>query len=71
MWWEQIFKSRSIWVGWVLVLILGFSLRFWRLGLVPVGTYWDETAIWLDAKTLASTGHDIHGNTIFQAIFPS
>jgi len=55
----------------VLILVLGLFLRFYKLGEIPIGTYWDETAMLVDARSLAETGRDIHGNSWFQAIFPS
>lgn len=55
----------------VVIFLLAFFLRFWQLGSVPVGLYWDETAMYLDAKTVSHTLKDMHGNSAFQAIFPS
>lgn len=52
-------------------IVIGISLRFFHFGQIPVGTYWDETAIMIDAASVAETGHDIHGNSWLQAIFPS
>lgn len=54
-----------------LVFALGFWFRFNQLGQNPVGLYWDETAILVDARALAATSHDMHGNSWLQAIFPS
>lgn len=58
---------------WLLVasLVIGFALRFYKLGEIPVSLYWDETAIGYDAYTLNVWGKDMHGNSGFQAIFPS
>lgn len=49
----------------------GVALRFSYFSTIPIGTYWDETAIMTDANAVASTGRDMHGNTWLQAIFPS
>lgn len=62
------FKWLLAWLG---VLGLAIVLRFWQLGAIPWGTYWDETAMLVDAKALAETGQDIHGSTGLQTIFPS
>jgi 4-amino-4-deoxy-L-arabinose transferase-like glycosyltransferase len=59
------------WLAWIFIFIIGIGLRFWQLGQIPWGTYWDETAILVDAQALASTGRDIHGLPLFQTIFPS
>lgn len=60
---------------WFLAVVITFSLaiflRFYLLGQVPVSLYWDETAILVDARSIAATGQDIHGNAWLQAIFPS
>ena len=55
----------------VLGIFWGVALRLIHFGAVPIGTYWDETAIMIDANSVASTGLDMHGNTWLQAIFPS
>ncbi len=52
-------------------IIFGIGLRLIQFGQIPVGTYWDETAILIDATTVAETGHDMHRNSWLQAIFPS
>jgi hypothetical protein len=54
-----------------IVLIFAIFIRFYKLGAIPISTYWDETAILLDAKSLANTGKDIHQNSIFQTMFIS
>ena len=54
-----------------LVFLLAIALRFYLLGRVPVSLYWDETAILVDARSIAATGQDMHGNSWLQAILPS
>lgn len=54
-----------------LIVILGLFLRFYRLGQVPVGLYWDEIAMYVDAKSIAATAKDMHGRNWLQTIFPS
>lgn len=38
---------------------------------MPIGLYWDEIAILVDAKSVAASGLDMHGNAWYQLIFPS
>jgi hypothetical protein len=45
------------------VFLASVLFRFWQLGKTPVGLYWDETAIYVDAKTVSQTFKDMHGNT--------
>lgn len=49
----------------------GLWLRTYRLADNPVSLYWDEAAIGYDAYSLSLTGHDMHGQSGLQAIFPS
>ncbi|MBD3279568.1 MAG: hypothetical protein GF390_02545, partial [Candidatus Pacebacteria bacterium] len=58
-------------LSWVLILAIAFGLRFYRLGQVPTGLYWDEVAMLVDAKSLAQTGSDMHGNFWLTTMFPS
>lgn len=53
------------------ILLLGGFLRFYKLGEIPVSLYWDETAMLADAKFVAETGKDIHGNSWWQTMFVS
>ncbi|MEO8581136.1 MAG: glycosyltransferase family 39 protein [Patescibacteria group bacterium] len=53
------------------IFLLSIFLRFWQLGKIPVGLYWDETAIFIDAKTISQTLKDMHGDSAFQTIFLS
>lgn len=55
----------------MVVFLIGFLLRFYKLGRIPTSLYWDETAMLVDAKSIAQTGRDMHGNHWAQAIFPS
>lgn len=64
-------KSQPLLLVWIVIFLLGTVLRFYKLGTVPVGVYWDEAAILLDAKTIVNTGRDMHGLSPLQAIFPS
>jgi 4-amino-4-deoxy-L-arabinose transferase-like glycosyltransferase len=54
-----------------LILFIGICLRFYQLGKIPVALYWDETAILVDAKSVAQTGLDMHARPWFQVIYPS
>ena len=45
------------------VVLFGAFLRLYKLGVVPVGMYIDETAIGVDAFMISQTGKDIHGKS--------
>lgn len=64
-------RKPAFWLGVVCLFLGAILLRFWRLGEVPVSLYWDEVAILADARSIAATGQDMHGNPWLQAIFPS
>ncbi|MCL4208829.1 hypothetical protein KJZ63_04355 [Patescibacteria group bacterium] len=53
------------------ILIAGSFLRLNKLGQIPVSLYWDETAILIDAKSIAATGMDMHSRPWYQLIYPS
>ncbi len=66
----SMFKRAIDW--WLLgILIIAVVVRSLFFGQQPSGTYWDETAILVDAKALAETGRDMHGLSGWQLIFPS
>ncbi len=46
------------WIILCLILILGFSLRFYKLESVPPSIYWDEAANGYNAYTIANYGRD-------------
>lgn len=52
-------------------IVIGIFARWWKLGQVPVSLYWDEAAMLVDAKSVAQSGQDMHGNNWLQAIYPS
>lgn len=47
----------------LLVFLIGFFLRFYKLGEVPNGLYQDETAIGYNAYSIITTGKDEYGKT--------
>jgi 4-amino-4-deoxy-L-arabinose transferase-like glycosyltransferase len=55
----------------VTVVFLALFARFYKLGSVPLGLYWDEVSILAEAKTIARQGTDIHANSWLQPIFPA
>jgi 4-amino-4-deoxy-L-arabinose transferase-like glycosyltransferase len=55
----------------ILILVLAFALRFWKLGQIPFSLYWDEMAMYVDIKSILQTGHDMFGRPWFQVIYPS
>lgn len=63
--------KRRYWFSFVLIFLLAAFLRFYKLGQIPVSLYWDEAAILLDAKVVSQTGHDMHGGSWLQVLFPS
>lgn len=68
----QSFLQKNIFiVSLVVVLLFGAFLRFYHLGRIPVSLYWDEAAMLVDAKAIAESGRDMHGNRWLQAMFPS
>jgi 4-amino-4-deoxy-L-arabinose transferase-like glycosyltransferase len=69
---KQVLKKYPIYFYFALcVFLLSVFFRFWQLGKVPVSLYWDEIAMYVDAKTVSQTFKDMHGNSALQAIFPS
>ncbi len=64
-------SQRGFFIFFFLVIIFAGFVRFYRLGQIPAGTYWDETAMLMDARSLIATGKDVHGNHWLQAIYPS
>lgn len=55
----------------LLIILVASFLRLSNLGQIPVSLYWDEAAMLIDAKTIAQTGQDMHGNPWYQLIYPS
>ncbi|PIR59061.1 MAG: hypothetical protein COU69_01580 [Candidatus Pacebacteria bacterium CG10_big_fil_rev_8_21_14_0_10_56_10] len=64
-------QARLVWLASGLIILLAVVLRTWRFGSVPTSLYWDEMAILVDAKSVAQSGLDMHGNHWLQTIFPS
>jgi 4-amino-4-deoxy-L-arabinose transferase-like glycosyltransferase len=63
--------STNIKIALLVIISIGFCLRFYNVGENPVSMYWDEGAIAYDAYSLAQTGQDMHGQPWHQAIFLS
>lgn len=61
----------KFWLFFVSILVLGIFLRIYKFGQIPESLYWDEVAIFLDARSVAQTGLDIHGRPWFQLMYPS
>lgn len=55
----------------VITVCLAVFARVYLFSQVPASTYWDETAILLDARSIAQTGKDWLGNWWLESIFPS
>src|SRR3990167_108785 len=45
----------------LIIILVGFTLRVWKLTSSPAGLYIDETSIGYDAYSLITTGRDEHG----------
>lgn len=64
--------NSKLFIKFFLALIaLGSLVRLTQLGQIPGSLYWDEVAILVDAKSVAQTGLDMHGQSWTQLIFPS
>ena len=46
----------------LMILLLGFVLRFYQLGKIPVGFHKDEAYLGYNAYSILKTGRDINGN---------
>lgn len=55
----------------ILVLLLAFNLRFYRLASNPPSLYWEEAALGYDAYSILKTGKDFHGNILPLVAFES
>src|SRR5947207_1451338 len=44
----------------IIIFVIAFALRFYRLGEIPNGLYQDETAIGYNAYSIDKTGRDEH-----------
>ncbi|HEX7017950.1 MAG TPA: hypothetical protein VF209_03530 [Patescibacteria group bacterium] len=64
-------SKRVFWLILSLIIVVASFFRFYQLGQIPVALYWDEVAMLVDARSLAETGQDMHGNSWLQALFPS
>lgn len=58
-------------LSFIACLVVAVLLRFWQLGAIPVGLYWDEQAMLVDITSVVQTGKDMHGNPWTQLIYPS
>ena len=57
-------NSRLYLIFFVLITLVAFFLRFWKLGEVPNGLYQDETAIGYNAYSIIQTGRDEYGKNL-------
>lgn len=44
----------------VVILVIAFFLRFYKLSEVPISLYWDEVSLGYNAYSILKTGHDEH-----------
>ncbi|MCD8484641.1 hypothetical protein LRY60_03505 [Candidatus Woesebacteria bacterium] len=64
-------RQHGFWLTLFFLVTLAVLLRSIGFGQVPVSLYWDEMAIWNDARSIATTGLDLHGRSWFQPLFIS
>ncbi len=57
-------KNKIHYILLIIVLLVGFFFRFYKLGEVPNGFYQDESAIGYNAYSIIHTGKDEHGQTL-------
>lgn len=55
----------------IILFLISFGIRFYKLGDIPFGLYWDEIAMYVDIKSLLASSRDMHGGAWNQLIFPS
>lgn len=65
---KQWWRANWWWLG---LMGVGIFLRLWRFGHVPVSLYWDEMAMWNDARSIATTGKDLFARSWLQPLFIS
>jgi 4-amino-4-deoxy-L-arabinose transferase-like glycosyltransferase len=59
------FKSKKIYLlALIFILLIGFFLRFYKLGTIPNGPEWDEASVGYNAFSIAKTGIDEWGNKL-------
>lgn len=59
------FKSKKIYLlALIFILLVGFFLRFYKLGTIPNGPEWDEASVGYNAFSIAKTGVDEWGNKL-------
>src|SRR5438477_13015460 len=51
-------------IAFILIIFLGFSLRFYKLGEVPVGFHRDEAFFGYNAYSILKTGREMAGNVL-------
>lgn len=54
-------NTKVFYIALSFILLVGFFLRFYKLGEIPNGLYQDETAIGYNAYSLITTGRDEYG----------
>ena len=45
----------------ILIIVLSFVLRTYKLGANPPSLYWDEASLGYNAYSILKTAHDEHG----------
>ena len=60
----KISGTKKIIVALILIVVLGFGLRFYKLGMAPPSISWDEAAVGYNAWTILHWGKDEWGRTL-------
>ncbi len=63
-------KQKLTFILLIVILFIGFFLRFYKLGQIPPGPEWDEASVGYNAYSIAQTGKDEWG-TKWPLIFPA
>jgi len=61
---DSAFPNRLVLAALVLIVLVAFGLRFYRLGSAPPSINWDEAAVGYNAWTIANWGKDEWGRTL-------
>jgi 4-amino-4-deoxy-L-arabinose transferase-like glycosyltransferase len=64
-------SQQLFWLCFAVILGVACLVRFVKLGSVPYSLYWDESAMFVDVKSVLQTGKDMHGRPWFEVIYPS
>lgn len=64
-------SKKFFFISFAVIILIAMVVRFYHLGEVPFSLYWDEAAMLVDAKSVATSGRDMHGRVWYQVLYPS